>query len=76
MTQFGFKVSSDERVGDKVMDHIKYPKSLRTKTLQELNFIATDAREAMEANPSNLNNSYYADEIAYVASEKRRREDQ
>ena len=55
------------------MDHNEYPKSLRDKSWAELNFIVQDCRKAMEALPENPKCSHYADEIAYVASEKARR---
>ena len=55
------------------MDHNEYPKSLRDKSWAELNFIVQDCRRAMEALPDNPKLDHYADEIAYVASEKARR---
>ena len=55
------------------MDHIAYPESLKSKSWAELNFIVQDCRRAMEALPDNPKNGHYADEIAYVASEKARR---
>lgn len=60
-------------VADKIMDHTKYPKSLKSKTLSELQFIVKDANEAMQANPQNPNNSFYADEVIYAATEIRQR---
>lgn len=59
--------------GDKVMDHTKYPKSLKSKDEQSLRFIYKDAGEAIEANPDNPNNGYYRDEQLYCAAELRRR---
>ena len=55
------------------MDHIAYPESLKSKSWAELNFIVQDCRRAMEALPDNPKLDHYADEIAYVASEKARR---
>ena len=40
---------------------------------EELNFVITDAHDAIEANPDNGKASYYADEIHYAAAEIRRR---
>jgi len=54
---------------DKIMDHAEYPKRLTKLSHAELKFIANDAKEAMEANPDNPNNSYYADEINYCCNE-------
>lgn len=55
------------------MNHADYPKLCRTKTDAELRFIIADAQEAQRVNPSNPNNSYYADEVCYAAAELRRR---
>jgi hypothetical protein len=57
----------------KTMDHTHYPKSLRQKTDAELRFIIADATEAQKINPTNPNNSYYADEVLYAQAELRRR---
>ena len=57
----------------KQMNHIEYPKRLRTKTDAELRFIIQDAKEAMAAMPDNPNNEYYADEVCYCANELKRR---
>jgi len=57
----------------KVMDHAEYPQNCKLKTDAELRFIIADAQAAQEANPNNLNNSYYADEVCYAAAELRRR---
>jgi len=59
----------------KVMDHKNYPKSLKDMSLDQLNFIIHDCKEAIAANPDNPNNSYYMDEIAYCSNEKKRRLD-
>lgn len=57
----------------KNMNHIEYPKSLKTKSLDELLFTIKDAKEAMNAMPDNPNNSYYADEVCYCVNEINRR---
>lgn len=59
--------------GDKVMDHGKYQKGLKSKSIVELEFIIKDAGEAIAANPDNPNNGYYQDEIHYAAMELRKR---
>jgi len=58
----------------KTMNHAEYPKYLKRKTVAELRFIATDAREAMEAMPHGENAGFYADEVHYAAMELRNRE--
>lgn len=55
------------------MNHTEYPKALRSKSEASLRYILKDAQEAMDANPSNPNNGYYADEVCYAAAELRRR---
>ncbi len=55
------------------MDHTKYPRGLKSKSISSLHFIIRDAREAIKANPENPNAGYYADEISYAAMEIRRR---
>jgi hypothetical protein len=57
----------------KTMNHTEYPRRLRSKTEAELRFIIKDATEAQQANPSNPNSGYYADEVLYAAAELRRR---
>jgi hypothetical protein len=57
----------------KVMDHTGYPKKLRSKTDAELRYTIKDAQEAQQANPTNVNCGYYADEVCYAAAELRRR---
>jgi hypothetical protein len=57
----------------KTMNHVAYPKTLKSKTVAELRYIARDAREAVEANPTGENAGYYADEISYAAMELKRR---
>lgn len=58
---------------DKVMNHTEYPKRLKSKSVESLNFIIKDASEAIKANPSNPNNGYYSDEICYAGMELKRR---
>ena len=59
--------------GAKVMDHDKYPKSLRFKSSDSLRFIIDDARDAIECNPYSMNVEFYYDEIAYCHAELARR---
>ena len=58
---------------NKVMDHSKYQKRLKSLSIEQLRFIVKDAGEAMKANPSNPNNGYYADEVCYAGMELIRR---
>ena len=58
----------------KKMDHVKYPKSLRSKTESELRFIIQDCKEVIECQPRNPNVSYYLDEICYCDAELARRQ--
>ena len=51
------------------INHTEYPKSLKSKSEGELNFIMTDAYEAMQANPESPKAGYYADEVNYCADE-------
>ena len=60
-------------IADKTMDHTAYPKSLRSKDTDSVRFIAKDAKEAAEANPTNPNVGYYLDEAIYANAELRRR---
>ena len=53
----------------KVMDHSEYPKSLKSKTDEQLLFIIKDCQEALVANPDNQNAGYYSDEICYCSME-------
>lgn len=57
----------------KTIDHSAYPKALKSKPVESLRFIIADAKAAISANPTNPNNSYYADEIAYCGMELKRR---
>jgi len=58
---------------EKKMDHNSYQESLKNKSIEELNFIIKDAKEAIEKMPMGPNAGYYADEIYYAAGEKERR---
>lgn len=57
----------------KVIDHVEYPKRLRTKSVAELRFIISDCRETIRVNPNGDNVGYYLDEISYASQELRRR---
>lgn len=57
----------------KQMDHEKYPKSLKRKTIDELKYIIKDASEAEKANPDGPNAGYYADEVLYANMELAKR---
>jgi hypothetical protein len=57
----------------KVMDHTKYVKALKTKTVQELRFIIKDCAECLACNPDNPNNGFYLDEVSYASMELKRR---
>lgn len=58
----------------KKMDHDKYPKSLKRKTIDELKYIIKDASEAEKANPNGPNAGYYADEALYASMELNKRQ--
>ena len=51
------------------INHVEYPKSLKTKSAEELRWIIKDCKEAMNAMPCNPKNGYYQDEINYCANE-------
>lgn len=55
------------------IDHERYPKSLRAKSVESLRFVIRDCQQAIAANPDNPKNGYYADEIAYCGMELKRR---
>lgn len=57
----------------KTMNHSDYQKSLKKKSIEQLLFIAKDAGEALNTNPNNPNNGYYADEIHYTVAELKRK---
>lgn len=56
-------------VGDKIMNHVEYPKKLKKKSDQELNGIINDCKDSINVYPGNPNNGYYFDEIAYCSME-------
>lgn len=58
----------------KQMDHAAYMKKVRGMAEEALRFTIRDAQAAIEANPHNDNNGYYADEVSYCAMELGRRE--
>ena len=51
------------------IDHTKYPKSLKSKTVAQLLYIIQDCREALEAMPESPKAGYYSDEINYCSME-------
>lgn len=57
----------------KTMNHGQYPRDCKAKSEAELRYIIADAQAAQVANPTNPNNSFYADEVCYAAAELRRR---
>lgn len=57
----------------KTMNHAEYQRGLRSKSVEQLQFIANDANEAATANPTGENAGYYADEVHYALAELNRR---
>jgi uncharacterized coiled-coil protein SlyX len=57
----------------KQMNHAEYQKSLKKKTIEELNFIISDCRATIQAMPDSENVGYYTDEIHYAYAELKRR---
>ena len=57
----------------KEMDHIEYPKSLKSKDDAALRYIMADAHAALLAMPDGENAGYYADEVNYCGDELARR---
>ena len=55
--------------GLKVMDHIEYPKTLKSKDNSSLRFIINDCQQAIAAMPNNPNCAYYGLEIYYCSEE-------
>jgi hypothetical protein len=51
------------------IDHIKYPKSLKSKSIESLRYIIRDCKAALSAMPDNPKAGYYADEINYCVME-------
>jgi hypothetical protein len=60
----------------KEMDHVAYPKSLKSKSIESLRYIREDAFQAAQAMPDGENVGYYLDEINYIGDELARREKQ
>lgn len=60
--------------GVPAIDHDKYQEWAAQQPDNDLRSIIKDAKEAIEANPDNPKNSYYADEIAYAGMELAKRE--
>ena len=56
------------------INHIEYPKSLKSKSIESLRFIIKDAKEALKANPNSAKAGYYADEICYAGMELKARQ--
>lgn len=57
----------------KNMDHKAYQIKARSMSNEALRFTIKDCQEAINANPQNPNNGYYADEINYCAMELKKR---
>jgi hypothetical protein len=55
------------------INHIEYPKTLKTKSVDSLRYIIGDCKNAIEAMPNGHKAGYYADEIHYCAMELRSR---
>ena len=60
-------------MNDKKMNHAAYQKNCKSMSYAELLYTIKDANEAMQVNPTNPNNSYYADEVNYCSMELNRR---
>ena len=58
----------------KTMNHAEYKTKVRTLSDASLQYTIKDAKEAMLANPTSENCSYYADEVCYCADELARRD--
>ena len=56
------------------INHAVYQKSLKSKTVEQLQFIIKDAREAAAANPQGEKAGYYQDEVLYAGMELKLRE--
>ena len=56
------------------IDHVEYPKRLRSKSEDELRYIVKDAAEAAEAMPDAPQTGYWLDEVNYALMELKRRE--
>lgn len=55
------------------INHADYCERLKTKTLDALRYIISDAHAAMEAMPQGCKAGYYQDEIHYAYAELQRR---
>ena len=57
----------------KTMNHEAYQSAMKSKTPEQLRYIAKDAAEAAKAMPQGVNAGYYQDEVCYAGMELRRR---
>ncbi len=55
------------------IDHTRYPRLLRARSLQELRYAIADCLAAIAAYPEGGKAGYYADELCYLADEVKRR---
>jgi hypothetical protein len=55
------------------INHTEYMKKVKTMTEESLQYIITDAKEAIEAMPFGSKAGYYMDEIHYCVMEMNRR---
>lgn len=55
------------------IDHVGYPRRMRSLTDEALRFTIADAKEALEAMPDSPKAGYYQDEIHYASMELKRR---
>jgi hypothetical protein len=53
----------------KIMHHNEYMARMKVKTTAELEYIRTDANDALNAHPRGINAGYYADEVHYANME-------
>lgn len=51
------------------MNHSEYMRKVKTLSIESLNYIIKDCKEAIAALPNNPKNGYYMDEIHYCAME-------
>ena len=58
----------------KIMSHNLYMAACKTRTTEQLEYVVSDAREALAAMPDGINAGFYADEIHYNSMELRFRE--
>ena len=57
----------------KHIDHIDYPKSLKSKSIESIRYIISDCKAALLAMPDSEKAGYYADEINYCSMELAKR---